>query len=56
MMSLMAGNQLPDPLIDFLDRAKSYAGRWESVTRPLDRLLQVLDRGEQVLGISHQTP
>ena len=30
--------------------------RWESVTRPLDRLLEYRVRIARVLGIGHQTP
>mgnify|MGYP002873128049 CR=1 FL=1 len=35
---LAAGNQSPDPLIDFCSLGTWSCGSWESVTRPLDRL------------------
>ena len=53
---LAAGNQSPDPLIDFGASMAGVAGGWESVTRPLDRLPRKLFRASRLLGISHQTP
>ena len=36
---LAAGIQSPDPLIDFTPCRRPAGSRWDSVTRPLDRLL-----------------
>ena len=43
MMFESAGNQSPDPLIVFRRRSNSNKLGWESVTRPLDRLLNYFD-------------
>ena len=51
-----AGNQSPDPLIDFPLVLASLIDGWESVTRPLDRLRGEPPRTALPLGISHQTP
>ena len=51
-----AGNQSPDPLIDFYRRRYERGGGWESVTRPLDRLRDEEQNADHELGISHQTP
>ena len=52
----MAGNQSPDPLIDFNHSTGIEGNGWESVTRPLDRLLSGDYKRRRELGISHQTP
>ena len=51
-----AGNQSPDPLIDFLNVIQGGQASWESVTRPLDRLRPNRSEEALKLGISHQTP
>ena len=56
MTTSVAGNQSPDPLIDFPDVRNILKERWESVTRPLDRLLGEREGFKLALGISHQTP
>ena len=52
----VAGNQSPDPLIDFYSGHGYFADGWESVTRPLDRLQEIQTGIVKALGISHQTP
>ena len=56
MTPVSAGNQSPDPLIDFPTARIMSADGWESVTRPLDRLPLGLPLLDEALGISHQTP
>ena len=51
-----AGNQSPDPLIDFPKAETNAEISWESVTRPLDRLHAERALVKDLLGISHQTP
>ena len=49
------GNQLPILLISFLTSAMSMFTRWESVTNPLDKLLEVTGAAFDPLGISYQS-
>ena len=56
LFSAGAGNQSPDPLIDFFVVGPACTPGWESVTRPLDRLRQLSGLVSGRLGISHQTP
>ena len=43
-------------MIDFTRATDTVLTRWESVTRPLDRLQTLVSELDVALGISHQTP
>ena len=53
---LGAAIQSPDPLIDFRGPPTGLQRRWDSVTRPLDRLPLNTTPADLLLGFSHQTP
>ncbi len=55
MRSESVGNQLPILLIDFKDTADGLEISWESVTNPLDRLPDQIERYKDELGISYQS-
>ena len=56
MWRYTAGIQSPDPLIDFEAMSNRALSRWDSVTRPLDRLRGLHEAHGPMLGFSHQTP
>ena len=56
MWRYTAGIQSPDPLIDFEAMSNRALSRWDSVTRPLDRLPHHGKTAKKTLGFSHQTP
>ena len=56
MWRYTAGIQSPDPLIDFEAMSNRALSRWDSVTRPLDRLRHLALEVAAQLGFSHQTP
>ena len=43
-------------MIDFKELGRKYFSNWDSVTRPLDRLLTFNADVWGALGFSHQTP
>ena len=49
------GNQLPILLISFAVTGALRSVRWESVTNPLDKLSNAVNKLLQMLGISYQS-